>query len=124
MLWKHVDLISNNNNITTETIKDSVDKKGEDITAFKELLGKFDLNTSVSLMLKLKKDFGSIDNVLDEYLCCLQIGINLEDYIKDKEEYQKQKKEKAAGLDSSKIITIKIIEEKKKENKANKENKA
>ncbi len=76
------------------------------------LLEKIDLKTAVYLMLKLKDHFDSMEEVLDEYLCALQIGVDLEQYLTDKEAYLKQKETKSMGLSNEKIITIADIEEK------------
>ena len=90
----------------------AVNTPREDSSAYAELLNKIDVNTAVSLMLRLEQAFGSVEKVLDEYLYALQIGINLEQYMTDQKEYHKQKQEKSMGIDLQTIITIAKIEEK------------
>ena len=95
-----------------EPSSSAVNTPREDSSAYAELLNKIDVNTAVSLMLRLEQAFGSVEKVLDEYLYALQIGINLEQYMTDQKEYHKQKQEKSMGIDLQKIITIAKIEEK------------
>lgn len=83
-----------------------------DDEAYKELASKINLKTAVTLMLKLEKEFVSIEKVLDEYLYTLQLGINLELYLTDKKAYEEQRKEKSAGIDPQKVITAAKIDEK------------
>lgn len=83
----------------------------EDITQYAELSDKIDTNTALYLILKLSKDFITKENVLDEYLLSLQIGVNFEDYIVDKKTYETEKNEKMISADLQKIITIAKIEE-------------
>lgn len=84
----------------------------DDLLAYKELMGKIDISLAISLMLKLKEEFGSIESVLDEYLLSLQTDVNLEEYLINKEDYLKTKEEKIKYLSLEKIITIARIEEK------------
>ncbi|MFZ5986012.1 MAG: hypothetical protein ACOYWZ_02680 [Bacillota bacterium] len=84
----------------------------EDTPAYEELAGKIDLKIAVYLILKLESEFGSMEGVLDEYLYSIQIGADLEKMIIDKEAYEEEKREKGAGLDIKKIITLAKIEEK------------
>jgi hypothetical protein len=111
--------------ITTENEKQAVSPKIEvevpgsntnrpedDTSFYAELAGKMDIKTAVTLMLKLRNDFGSLEKVLDEYLFSLQAGINLEDYLTDKRAYQKQRNEKSLAIDREKVITMAKIEEK------------
>lgn len=86
------------------------DKK--DIEAYKELLSKFDIKAAVIFALKLKDSFGSMEKVLDEYLLSLQIGTNLENYLKDKTAYEKERNQKSMEFGVDKIITLQKIEEK------------
>lgn len=83
----------------------------EDISPYTELEGKLDARTAVMLMLKLRQEFGSFERVLDEYLYALQAGLALEEYLKDREAYEKQKDEKSLTLDAQKVITMAKIEE-------------
>lgn len=84
----------------------------QDIEAYNELAGKIDLKTAVYLQLKLEKDFGSMEKVLDEYLLSLQIGVDLNQYLSDKETHDKAKSEQLAKFDQNKIITLASIEAK------------
>ena len=103
--------------ITSDTGKAAIPKAemketgSEDTQAYADLLGKFDLQTACYLMLKLKKDFGSFENVVDEYLYSLQLGIELEEYIIDRKTYQKEKDEKSVGFDPQKVINLQKIDE-------------
>lgn len=97
----------------------------QDTSAFSDLLSKIDSKSAVYLMLKLKTEFGGIEAVLDEYLFALQAGIKLEDYLKDKKAYERDKTEKGAGMSQDKVITMALIESKmlekvQSENQANK----
>jgi hypothetical protein len=86
------------------------EKRNEEISTYHELLEKIDLEVAVCLILKLNKDFGSMEKVFDEYLYCLQIGMDMQKYLADKKAYEKERQEKSAGFDLQKIITIEKIE--------------
>ena len=95
-----------------------------DDSAYTELAGKFDMPSAVTLMLRLKDDFGGTEQVLDEYLFSLQAGLDLSEYIQDKASYKKKRDEKSRMMNTADIITIQKIEEKMLEtiqnaNKAN-----
>ncbi|WP_248930457.1 hypothetical protein [Paenibacillus hamazuiensis] len=79
--------------------------------AYEKIAEGFSLKTAVTLMLKLKKDLGSFEAVLDEYLLALQIGLELEDYLKDKAQYAKQKEEKSMGIMRNALITLSVLEQ-------------
>lgn len=83
----------------------------EEMSRYRDLAAKIDLDTAVYLLLKLKKDFGSLENVMDEYLYCLQIGIDMEQYLADKKKYREIREEKSAGVDINRIVTLAKIEE-------------
>ncbi|MFZ5968692.1 MAG: hypothetical protein ACOYVK_16180 [Bacillota bacterium] len=89
----------------------SVSEEGH-IEDYEKLMEKIDPDTAVYLTLKLEKDFGSKEAVLDEYLYALQADLNLENYMKDKDQYLKEKEEKSIGMIQEKIITLAKIEEK------------
>ncbi len=95
-----------------------------EIEVYTEIEQKVDINKVTYLILKLKNEFGSMETVFNEYLLALQIDLKLEDYITDKENYQKQKEEKSYEIYSEKIITIEKIEQKMLEmiQKENQEN--
>lgn len=79
---------------------------------FYDIAADFDAGTCLYLILKLQKDFGSIDKALDEYIFSLQAGIDLALYIADRDGYLKLREEKAAGIDLKDIVTTSVIEEK------------
>lgn len=91
---------------------EEIEENQEDISSYTKLLSQINPNTAIYLMLKLKSDLGSMKNVLDEYLYALQIEINLEKYIEDKEAYKEEKIEKSLGINPDEIITLDKIEEK------------
>lgn len=86
--------------------------KKDDIEAYRELAGKIEFKNAVYLILKLKKDFGSLEKAMDEYLYVLQAEISLELYLKDKDAYEKEKLEKSASINGQKLITLEKIEAK------------
>ena len=88
------------------------DQNQEDISNYSKLLSQIDSNTATYLMLKLRSDLGSMKDVLDEYLYALQIEIDLEKYIEDKESYEEEKREKSLSINQDEIITLEKIEAK------------
>lgn len=82
------------------------------LEAYRQLAGEFDYKTCLFLLLKLKGEFGSLQKVMDEYLCALQLGLELETYLIDGDAYTKQKNEKSAAVKEQDIITVQKIEEK------------
>lgn len=107
---------SNQNTLKSNDINisglDNNAKGSDELEAYKNLSDKIDLKKSVELLLKLKGDFGSYEQVLDEYLYSLQIGISLEDYLTDSKAYKKEKEEKSSSIDTTKILTLAKIEAK------------
>jgi len=79
---------------------------------FKSLDSSFRKNLAIYLILALKDSFGSMELVLDEYLYCLQVGVDLRLCVTNREEYDKQIAEKSGQLLKSNAITVAIIEEK------------
>jgi hypothetical protein len=96
----------------------SIDNSNNNISSnndeeiYKELQDKFDFQKAIYLMLKLKKDFGSFEQVLNEYLYDIQIGVDLEQYILDKKKYEEEKANKSASVDKAKLLTLAKLEEK------------
>ncbi|MEA4846108.1 MAG: hypothetical protein VB106_02625 [Clostridiaceae bacterium] len=88
------------------------EKKEEDITAYTALGEKIDLSEAVYLILKLSDELGGAQGALDEYLCSLQLDIDLNRYLADKEGYLKQKQDKTVEMAAQDIITSARIEEK------------
>ncbi|MFC4305230.1 hypothetical protein [Cohnella boryungensis] len=82
----------------------------KDLTAYIQISDQFDLKTAVYAMTVLKKDFGSIDSVMNEYLFALQIGLDFEGFFKDKEKYLQDKADKSIGINPDSVISIDKIE--------------
>lgn len=89
------------------------------ISEYKDLLTAFNRENCIFLILKLYKEFESMEKALDEYLYSLQAGIDLMVYLTDKQEYLKLKREKETGLIKDSIITVAAIEEKMLESISN-----
>ncbi len=83
-----------------------------DLADYQELYEKIDIKNAIYFMLKLKDDFGGNEKVFDEYLFSLQVDMDLNDFIKDKEAYKKMKDEKKIKLGDQKVITLEKIEAK------------
>lgn len=99
------------------------DMTGDDFGIYEELAEKIDITACLPLMLRLKNEFGTFEKVMDEYLACLQLDMDLSLYIEDKTEYLK---EKSVGSAGKTLITVRRIEEKlllclQKENVENKD---
>ncbi len=88
----------------------------DDTSKYTELQLKIDRDRAAYLMIKLKKDFKSIESVFDEYLVSLQLGIDLTEYLSDKEAYEKARSDRMAGKDNTEFITTDKIENKMLEN--------
>ncbi|KUO72064.1 MAG: hypothetical protein APF77_18330 [Clostridia bacterium BRH_c25] len=90
----------------------SIDENKDNMSSYTALTGKINLSEAVYLILKLQQELGSMQAVLDEYLCSLQLGIDLNQYLSNKEEYQRLKQQKTAELAAQELITSADIEEK------------
>ena len=88
-----------------------VNEKEGDLAIYYKVLDSMNLKVAVTLLLMLRSEFGSFEAVLDEYLLSLQLEINLEDYLKDKEAYKKLKQEKSMTIAPLSIVTMARIEE-------------
>lgn len=84
----------------------------DNIEAYAQLSKKIDFRNAIYFMLKLKSDFGSYEGAFDEYLCSLQLELDIEEYIKDRKTYLDKKEDKSLMSDGKKIITLQKIEEK------------
>jgi len=110
------EITSSNGNETISAAKEmpetgEVTSENSDNTAvYKELEEKLNIKNAITLMLKLKAAFGSMEQVMDEYLYSLQVDINLEDYLTDRQAYQKKKNDKNLEAGNKKIITMSDIE--------------
>ncbi len=83
----------------------------EDLSEYKTIADKFDQAQAITMILALKKDFGSMEAALDEYLLSIQLDLNLEDYLKHKDKYQEAKQEKLKTF-LKEVITLSKIEDK------------
>lgn len=92
--------------ITTSTTSN------EDNTAYDDLKENFDIRLSTIYMLTLKNDYGGLEQVMDEYLYSMQAGLNLEDYIADKNAYLEKRNSSSTIMDPLRVITVRKIEEK------------
>jgi hypothetical protein len=92
------------------------EKSKEDLSAYRKIVDNFQEKEAVYLLLKLKDDFGSKEEVLNEYLFSLQADIDLGLYIQDKEQYLKEKEDKSIAFMREDIITLAKIENKMLEN--------
>lgn len=86
--------------------------KEDSSKAYSELSKKIDFKDAIYFMLKLKSDFGSYEGAFDEYLCSLQLELDIEEYIKDRKAYLDKKEDKSLMSNGKKIITLQKIEEK------------
>lgn len=93
-----------------------------DAIEYKDLLSVLNRETCIYLMLKLYKEFGSMEKVMDEYLYSLQIDLEFGLYLKDKQSFLNQKRDKEKHIIKDNFITASKIEEKMLEiiNKHNK----
>jgi hypothetical protein len=82
----------------------------EKLESFQFVAQQFDLESAVRFMLELSDEFGSMEAVLDEYLSALQIGLNLEDYVKEKEQYLQDKESKRIEIIGTTEVSLAEIE--------------
>ncbi|HPC99840.1 MAG TPA: hypothetical protein PLA01_00650 [Acetivibrio sp.] len=99
----------------------------DDSLKYLELSSKIDEKKAVYYILKLMDGFGSMDKAFDEYLISLQLDIDLDMYITDKNSYGRLRSEKLSGIIEEDLITAEKIDEKafeslQKLNDANKNN--
>lgn len=92
------------------------EKIKEDLSTYRKIVENFQEKEAIYLLLKLKDDFGSKEEVLNEYLFSLQVDIDLELYLQDKEQYLKEKEDKSIAFIREDIITLAKIESKMLEN--------
>lgn len=104
--------IAKKNEKILEPLLSAKDLEENDIEKYRALLEKINLEEAVKITLALKEDFDSDKKALNEYLYSLQLDIDIEKYLTNKEEYEKEKKEKSIGIDINTIITLSKIEEK------------
>lgn len=82
----------------------------EDLEVYTVLEAKFNLKTIITLMLKLQASFGSMEQVMEEYLYSLQVDLDLEEYLTDSEAYLDKKKDKGIETANKRILTMSDIE--------------
>ena len=83
------------------------DNKTDNKTEIYRKIGQsFDKNLAIYFALKLQDKFGSLQMVIDEYLYCLQIDVDLSLLITDTETYEKAVLEKGAQLMREEAITV------------------
>jgi len=113
--------IVNNGRYSASVMPDST---GDDFSIYEDLAEKIDIAVCLPFLLRLKSEFGTIEKVMDEYLTSLQLDVDFSLYLKDKDEYLREKSLLSAG---KALITVQRIEEKlllclQKENTENKGN--
>jgi hypothetical protein len=96
----------------TVTVKPTATNTETDkMASIRKVAGQFNSQTAVTLLLRLEKEFGSLEAALDEYLFALQADLDLESYFQDKEAYNRSKDEKRIGLMREQIVTAASIEQ-------------
>ncbi len=98
--------------ITAAPVMGNEQDKNKDIARYNALLAKLELKKAVGTILKVKKNFNSIYEAMDEYMCALQLDLNIEEMLTDKRKYEDEKQEKLLTIDSLNIITVSSIETK------------
>ena len=89
----------------------SADKDAEeDIEEYYKLFELFENDKLIYLCMKLKAEYDTYENVIDEYLYCLQIEIDLADLLRNKDGFEKQMQEKGVLKNRIEAITINKIE--------------
>ncbi|WP_202708416.1 hypothetical protein [Sporosalibacterium faouarense] len=86
------------------------DGENNDIAQYVNLKNKIDMETAISVILKLQDKYDTIETALNEYLYSLQLDINLEDYINNQEKYEEEKEKKRMEINLTQIITLSEIE--------------
>ncbi|TYQ16447.1 UNVERIFIED_CONTAM: hypothetical protein Cloal_2988 [Acetivibrio alkalicellulosi] len=88
----------------------------DDVSRYSQILAKIDENKAVYYLIKLKDHFSTQDEIFNEYLVSLQLDIDFDMYINDKDLYHDQKVQKLSEITESSLITINHIEQKAFEN--------
>jgi hypothetical protein len=81
------------------------------LDTIRQVAERYEPGSALYYMLELQEELGSQEAVLNEYLLALQIGIDLEDYVRDREAYEQAKEEKLALLKPSDRVTVSSVEE-------------
>lgn len=82
----------------------------KDDETYKQLKQKLDNEEAIYWILKLENELGTMQDALEEYLISIQLEIDLNEYFKDKKEYQRIKSEKEV-LYQKELITVEKIEQ-------------
>ncbi|GAE90551.1 hypothetical protein [Acetivibrio straminisolvens] len=93
----------------------NIDPYGEnssDTIKYSELSSKISEDKAVYYLVKLEKNFGSMEEIFDEYLLSLQLDIDFDKYLTDKDSYYKLREEKLSKIAESSLITVEDIERK------------
>jgi hypothetical protein len=91
---------------------DAAQDAEEEDALYIKLAEKFDTKFVLGFLLRLEKNFGSAEKVMDEYLFTLQTDLDLQEYLTDNSGYLKKRDEQSAGLDQQKVITVQKLEQK------------
>ena len=105
------DIISDSKIKSIYVTADTSDDK-EEISKYEKLSEQINTQNAIYFTLKLKSDFGSYEQALDEYLYSLQLELDLNDYIKDKNAYSDKVAEKKLYINDEQKITVAKIDEK------------
>lgn len=71
----------------------------------------YDSASAVYYLLTLEEEMGGSEATMDEYLLTLQIDLDLQLYMDDRDSYLKSKEEKTAGFMPDSLVTAVYIEE-------------
>lgn len=90
-----------------------LEPKGENLKkeVIQSLAEKYDSASAVYYLLALKEELGDTSTVMDEYLLALQLDLNMQLYMDDRDAYLKSKEVKTAGYLPDSIVTVAYIEE-------------
>lgn len=94
-------------------VSGTVGPNGDDTKkeALQSLAEKYDPASAVYYLLTLKEELGGSEAVMDEYLISLQLDLDLQLYMDDRDAYLKSKEEKTAGFLADSLVTAAFIEE-------------
>ncbi|HOM01676.1 MAG TPA: hypothetical protein PLH43_02465 [Acetivibrio sp.] len=104
---------SNTQNLGTSSANiDPYGENGTDSAKYSELSSKISEDKAVYYLVKLENSFGSMEKVFDEYLLSLQLDIDFDKCLEDKNSYDKLREDKLSKIDESSLITVEDIENK------------
>lgn len=99
-------------------------------SALLTVMNLFEADAAMEWMLTYNSEFGSNEEVLDEYLLTLQLELDLKDYAQDKDQYERDKAAKlAARADAAPLVSLaemerRLLERIRQENASNMEQNA